>query len=121
MQFISCHNGKLQTLATAGLKTSSAHAFTTGLPALDALAPQNSFARGVIHELLFDPAHAQPNFIAATIARAAATEAPIMGQAGGFSPRSAPTTEPAPIIWSDPRSEIYPPALAALGLDLNRV
>src|SRR5437868_6071112 len=119
MQFISCHNGKLQTLATAGLKLSPAHAFTTGLQALDALAPQNVFARGVIHELLFDPNHAQPNFIAALIAHsAAATQAPILGQAGGFSPRSAPTTEPAPIIWSDPRAEIYPPALASLGLDL---
>src|SRR5437773_4967047 len=102
MQFISCHDGKLQRLEAAGLaglKASPARAFVTGMPALDALAPGKSFARGAVHELLFDPSHGRPQFFAALIARGTSL----------------------PVIWSDPRCEIYPPALTALGFDLSNV
>ena len=97
MQFISCHNGKLQTLETAGLKVSKTRSFITGLPALDELAPEHSFARGAVHELLFDD-HVEPKFAASVFAM------PIQ-----------------PIVWCDPHGEFYPPALAARGFDLKNL
>src|SRR5205823_1226469 len=145
MQFISCHNGKLQTLETAGLKTSPDRAFATGMEALDALAPQKMFARGAIHELLFERSHGEPKFVAAMIARGAAefeearrhggTEARSEGQGGrervnALLPAASSLTSclrasvpPClfPIVWSDPRGEVYPPALAALGMDLSKL
>ena len=112
MQFISCHDGKLQTLETAELKASPARSFVTGLEALDALAPQQRFARGAVHELLFERSHGQPKFVAALIAQAASS-----------SPLNIEhrILNEMPIIWSDPRGEVYPPALAALGFDLSKV
>jgi hypothetical protein len=77
MQFISCHHGKLQTLESAGLKVSPTRAFATGLAAWDALAPGQSFARGAVHELLFDPRHGPPKFAAALLAQAAAHPLPL--------------------------------------------
>ena len=104
MQFISCHNGKLQTLETAGLRVSLTRSFATGLQALDALAPQQAMARGAVHELLFDHDHAPPNFVAALFARAAAGSSDV-----------------APIIWCDTQRDLYPPALPALGIDLKKL
>jgi protein ImuA len=104
MQFISAHNGKIQTLvavAGRGRQDEPDQAFATGLEAFDTLAPRSGFARGAIHELLFSPDDPPPQFIAALLARHAAL-----------------TT---PIIWSDPRRQIYPPALAAMGFDLSRL
>lgn len=122
MQFISCHNGKLQTLETAGLKTSRARSFATGFAALDALAPQNSLARGAVHELLFDNAHAQPKFTAALIAHAAASNGDGEPEGKGFAPFPRVAFETSqPIIWTDQLSEIYPPALHALGVDLKNL
>ena len=110
MQFISCHDGKLQTLdsasGAAGLKASPARSFVTGLQPLDALAPQQRFARGAVHELLFDRAHGQPKFVATLFARAAS---------------SSMLNDMQPVIWCDPRREVYPPAMASLGLDLSKV
>ena len=136
MQFISCHNGKLQTLET-GLKTSPARSFVTGLEALDAVAPQGALSRGAVHELLFDPAHAQPKFVAALFASAASyLLPPPPGEGGGEGEyQNARTSTFAltlpspggrgedvqPIIWSDPRGEFYPPALASFGLDLKHL
>ena len=71
MRFISCHDGKLQTLETAGLKASPQRSFVTGLEALDGLAPQGRFARGAVHELLFDADAGKPVFAASVLARAA--------------------------------------------------
>src|SRR5688500_15155144 len=155
MQFISCHNGKLQTLTTAGLNVSPTKAFVTGLGALDELAPRGTFARGAVHELLFDANDGQPRFVAAMLARAAASSSslplPYWGEGRGEGgarelsigavsqtspvrlPRSPltltlspvgerePELESASIVWADPRHEIYPPALAALGFDLTKL
>jgi protein ImuA len=97
MKFVSAHHGVLRVdpMDTAKREQPS---FVTGLAALDALAPGGAFARGVIHELL---ANQSPLFMASMIARAAAS--------GGY------------VVWSDPRSELYPPALAAMGLSLDRL
>ena len=160
MQFISCHDGKLQALKTAGLKTAPDRAFITGLEALDALAPRQIFARGAMHELLFDPRGARPMFVAAVMARRAAAGDdlfPLPGTPGrglgrgangadqpgnddsqtrfseqsllGLHAHQTPLPSPLPgvpergsrpIICSDPHSEVYPPALAAMGFDLSR-
>ena len=133
MQFISCHDGKLQTLQTAGLRTAPDRAFVTGLEAFDALAPRQSFARGAIHELLFDPPSGQPMFVAAVMALSAAntearghesTEPRRERQANAFFiPSCLRASVPScllPIICSDPRGDVYPPALAAMGFDLSR-
>jgi protein ImuA len=104
MRMISAHSGKLQMLETAGLKASPTRTFTTGLHALDAVAPRQSWTRGAVHELLFERSHGQPRFVAALIAQAA----------------SSLKNEMLPLIWSDPHQEVYPPALASLGFDLAK-
>jgi hypothetical protein len=128
MQFISCHDGKLQTLTTAGLKVSPAKSFVTGLAALDAVAPRQSFARGAVHELLFDTPDGQPRFVAAVLARSAAASpvgatlvSPSYRIEQGRDKSRPYKSEEAPIVWTDPRHEIYPPALAALGFDLLKL
>src|SRR5438034_9329553 len=122
MQFVSCHDGKLQTLdeaaGLAGLKTSPARAFATGMEALDALAPRRSFARGAVHELLFERSHGQPRFAAALIAQAASKSKDEGGRMKDeskisnlkFSSFILHPSSFTPVIWSDPRGEIYPPA-----------
>src|SRR5688572_9786856 len=139
MRFISCHDGKLQTLETAGLKASPARAFATGLSDWDGLAPQRIFARGAVHELLFDAADGPPKFVASLLARAAChperelCDPRNLGVDNRSRPRD-PSSRIAPLgmtvpdgamswpaIWSDPRGEVYPPALAALGFDLANV
>jgi hypothetical protein len=121
MQFISCHDGKLQTLAAPGLQAGSDRAFVTGLSALDQVAPARSFARGAVHELLFFPRDGEPRFIAAFLARAASLLRPVHAGAGQAARPSPARETRGAIIWSDPRGEIYPPALAALGIDLSHV
>jgi hypothetical protein len=76
--------------------------FSTGLACLDALLPEGGFARGAIHELLSDPAHGSPKTFALLLARA------VRGDAGE-------------IVWSDPRRKLYPPALSAAGVPLERL
>ncbi len=133
MQLVSAHNGKLQTLTRAEVKCAD-NAFTTGLAAIDAIAPNQSFARGSIHELLSKPSHDEPKLFAATLALAAAKsetrnskfESNPNDQNSNFEFGACfefrvSNFEFSPTIFSDPRDEIYPPALAALGFDLKNV
>jgi protein ImuA len=101
MPLISAHNGKILTLGAAWTDTAApfVRTFCTGLDAWDALAPKKTFARAAVHELLFDARSGHPHFVAALLA----------------------AKQESPVIWSDPRREIYPPALAAMGFDLTRV
>ncbi|HEX8524617.1 MAG TPA: hypothetical protein VF669_20340 [Tepidisphaeraceae bacterium] len=108
MRVISCRDGKLQELAEAGLKTSSARSFQTGIAALDELAPDHTFARGAVHEILSTPQNTPGTFFAAVLAKAASS------RGMGVSPMR-------PTIWSDPTQQLYPPALANLGIDLSQV
>ena len=106
MQLISCHGGKLLTLSAPGedgaaLPARKQDGLVTGLPALDALAPGGALSRGVVHELLTDPTESTPLFFAMVLARC--------------------VTESAAIVWCDPRRELYPPALAAQGIALERL
>jgi protein ImuA len=106
MQLISCHGGKLLTLSAPGedgaaLPARKQDGLVTGLPALDALAPGGALARGVVHELLADPSDGSPLFTAMLLAKS--------------------ITEGKAVVWCDPRREIYPPALAAHGVSLDRL
>ena len=107
MQLISCHEGRLLTLAEARLGSGHGRTFRTGLDALDALAPDGAFARGAVHELLWEKGTASPLFVATILARST-LGSDEMGQA----------THGA-IIWSDPHRTIYPPALALHGIPLE--
>ena len=136
MRLISCHDGKLLTLdadapgacasATGG---AAGHGFVTGLSALDALPPGGAFARGAVHELLCDPAHGTPLFLAMLLAKCgtggpSVSEQEILGdEKHGRAARAmaeAPATGGA-VIWCDPRGEFYPPALAAHGIPLDQL
>jgi len=69
---------------------------------LNDLAPGGAFQFGAVHELLWRPRSVAPGSFALLLAKAAQTE-------GGA------------IVWSDPRRELHPPALAAMGIDLRRL
>src|SRR5690349_15549606 len=106
MQLISCHDGKLLKVDSADLRsTAPERSFSTGLAAVDELLAGGVMARGVAHEVLWKgkrEAGARPLFFAAWVARRAA---------GGEGR----------IVWCDPRGEIYPPALASVGISLGQI
>src|SRR5688572_4435326 len=103
MKLISCHDGKLLTLDATHPSRSAAKTFRTQLDALDELAPGGAFARGAVHELLSKPADAQPTFFAGMLA--------LHASAG----------RNRAVVWCDPRNEFYPPAVAAMGIPLDRL
>jgi protein ImuA len=107
MRFVTCHKGLLQTLAAQPDLRGPRRGFTTGVASLDGLPPGGAFARGAVHEALTDPACGPlPWSFALLLARAAA----VGGEGGGGT-----------VVWSDPADNLYPPALAAGGLDLDRL
>jgi hypothetical protein len=140
MQLISCHNGKIHALGEDALRAAApAGTFRSGLAALDELAPGGAFARGAVHELLSEPEHGRPLFLAALLARAA------MGMRAGSGMGGPPTSSSFvdslhddcereedqdhgraahatnALIWLDPSRDLYPPALHAMGLPLDRL
>lgn len=117
MQLISCHDGRLLTLEGARLSACRADGFRTGLEPLDALAPGGSFARGAVHELLCEPSHGTPSFVAMILARGAARGPLADSRINNADSQNASH----PLIWSDPRQEIYPPALASHGIPLTQL
>jgi hypothetical protein len=101
MPLITCEGGVLRTK----LAPEPAASFTLDLAAWDALAPCGQFALGAMHELLFDPnRHRPPKFPALMLAKSA------------IAKRSGST-----LIWCDPDGTLYPPAIAAAGVPLERV
>jgi hypothetical protein len=142
MKIISAHNGLLQTLAGKELRADVGRSFQTGIALLDHLAPMGRWATGAIHELLTEPAHGTPRFVATMIAKGATRDKndDVSPFSHGACParevisRSAPSAGQAPrlngkkqsasqgvVIWSDPHRELYPPALATLGIDLSNL
>ena len=134
MQLISCHGGRLLTLNAAGADVASLRtarlgalpsparkddALVSGLPALDALAPGGALARGVVHELLADPADGAPLFVAMVLARSG-TGGPSVSEDEEHG-RAARATGSGAVVWCDPGCELYPPALAAHGVPLDRL
>lgn len=100
MQLISCHDGRLLKLDAQSLGGARTRLFRTGLEALDAIAPGGAFACGAVHELLSEPAHGKPLFLAMVMAR---------------------SMSGTRIIWCDTHNELYPPALAAHGIPLEQL
>ena len=106
MQLVSCHQGKLLKVDSTDLGAASpGRSFSTGLLAVDRLLPAGVWGRGVIHEILWAGKYARPLFFATWLARAA-----MGGPARGGC-----------VVWCDPRGEIYPPALGAAGIALDRL
>ena len=106
MKLITSQGGRLLTLGealgegpTVVATSSDVPSFSTGLPALDALCPGGALRRGAVHEVLSEPSDGTPLFFAMLLARAAGST----------------------IIWCDPGRAIYPPALVAHGIDLDRL
>jgi protein ImuA len=107
MKLITCQGGRLLTLSemlgegeSAVTASPDVPSFGTGLAALDALAPGGAFRRGAVHEILSDPSDGTPLLFAMLLARC---------------------TNGGAIIWCDPGHELYPPALAAHGVPLERL
>ena len=101
MQFVSCHNGRIFT-TTAQWQCNGAaprRTFKTGLSAIDDLLPGQAFVRGAVHELLSDPRHGLPLSFALLLARA----------------------NSGAIVWCDPQETLYPPAVAAAGVPLEKL
>jgi protein ImuA len=124
MRLITCHGGRLQaSLFSEG----RGKTFSTGLAAIDGLLPGGGLGRGAVHEILGEPGGASPLFFAMVLARAAA-KTPILTlhssslslRAEGRSTRGGENSHGA-IVWCDPGRFIYAPALAAAGMDLDRV
>jgi hypothetical protein len=201
MKWISAQDGKLVHLQEQTAQAGSKPSVSTGLAGLDALLPTEGFRRGAVHELLHQPHHPQPRFVAAMLThcpssraaecRAKGTSSESRIASGKLShlrlvspaqasdcesfevrpcplpqgegdnqsalqnisaisssrdacialaakPRSVPAREdsmlrierdagaPATansqlLIWFDPDHTLYPPALAAMGIDLARL
>jgi protein ImuA len=112
MQLLSCHNGQLLRTALPEERALLARpvTFVTGLPALDELLPHGGFVRGAVHEVLAHPRQGVPRFFALLLARSASVENSVEN-----------SKSKGAIVWCDPRGEIYPPAVAALNIPLERL
>ena len=119
MQLISCHEGRLLTLAEARLGAGAGRTFQTGLEALDSLAPEGLFSRGAVHELLSHPAHGKPLFVATLLARSVLSLMPLAASHRSIEEQCEAAS--GAIIWSDPHHELYPPALSLHGIPLKQV
>src|SRR4051794_34712748 len=147
MQLLSCHNGRLHAAtvtprdgAGAGLSVGAkSRGFATGFQALDELLPNRAFARGTVHELLALPQHPFPLFIALLVARSALIQSQQMLQpqinTEEHGWKSASDSSDlcssvficgshqfsGSIAWCDPHGTLYPPAVAAMGVPLERL
>jgi protein ImuA len=101
MRMIASHRGQLQILNSQEVVSAKTWGFTTTLAALDDVAGPKAFSRGAVHEILCENRQAPPLFFATLLARAA----------GGDRA----------IVWSDPEHRLYPPAIAAAGISLDRL
>jgi hypothetical protein len=104
MQFVSCHNGQIFTSTTQWGSAGTfekRRVFPTGLDAIDQLLSGEGFARGMVHEILHDPrsGNGGSRFFALLLAKSA----------GGN------------IIWCDPNRTLYPPAVAAAGVPMEKL
>jgi len=150
MQLLSCYNGQLHAATVAspdGIAKGKSRGFATGLSALDELLPDHLLARGAVHELLALPQHPFPLFVALLLARSALLQSqkilqPQMNtderrskysslllnpRSSGYLPLGR---EPficgshelsGSIAWCDPHGMLYPPAIAAMGVPLERL
>lgn len=116
MQLISVHDGQLQTHRREDISHRQ-RGFVTGLSALDALAPGGRLQRSAVHEVLTDPANGRAMVAAAIFAMSVVQHR----QAAGDPFPQPPPQNPPALVWCDPDQTLYPPALAGMGFDLDRV
>jgi protein ImuA len=98
---ITSRDGLLQTLPELGALAGSGRTLGTGISALDALAPGGAFACGAVHEVLNPSTKYRSFLLPALLARSAVAQ--------GW------------IAWCDCTGELYPTALHALGVPMNRL
>ena len=103
MQLIAACDGQIRALPPGARRGGGRGGLSTGLAALDELSPGGLLEGGVIHEVLSDDRRYVPRFFALLLARAAAD------------------TQGGAVVWCDPDADVYPPALAAGGLPLERL
>lgn len=112
MKLVTCHAGKLRIASpgespweAGGGGAGMGGVLRTGLSAWDGLAPGGGLARGAVHELIAEEGAGGPPLTAAAVVVAAA----LAGEPARFA------------AWCDRDGELYPPALAAAGIDLSRL
>lgn len=116
MPLVTCHDGRLYT-SKPSEAAATRNGFVTGLPAIDDLMPSGGLARGAVHELLTEPGHGLPLTFAVILAKAsvATQESP------AALPRDSSPARNGAVIWCDPEGTLYPPAVAARGIPLQRL
>ena len=103
MQMMAAKRAELRALLDRQIRIRKCDSFRTELAALDDLAPVDGLRCGAIHELLCDSRLPLPKSAALIFARA------------------AQRATKGVIIWSDPRRELNPAAIATAGIDLRRL
>ncbi len=103
MHVITSRDGLLQTLPGLGAlrEKGGGRTLATSLPELDALAPGGAFACGAVHEFLSGTGKTRSFVMPAILAR--------------------PASELGWIAWCNPEGDLYPPALVAMGVPINRL
>ena len=117
MRFVSSHDGQLQYLGQGESPKRGGGVFSTGLEAIDRLVP-GGLARGAIHEVLVPPGQTMAMSFALVLARSAAggsASGEACGQGGGEALGGCHA-----MVWCDPDQRLYPPAIAAAGVPLDR-
>jgi protein ImuA len=85
------------------------------------------FRRGVVHEILSEPSDGTPLFFAMLLARASCgtgeppVSSPVSPSVSWDENHGRVARATGGIVWSDPGRALYPPALAAQGIDLDRL
>lgn len=149
MQIISEKQRLRELLATYESRRVKRAFFATGITQIDERFPEGGLALGAVHEVLSDPSHGMPGegmplCFVAMLARAALQNTTTQNTSlqnvtlqnmpvpkitaqsmTGWSttartalPNAA--THKGVVVWSDPRGELYPPALAAMGVPAER-
>jgi hypothetical protein len=103
MQMLATTSERLRALLDRQIRTRKREVFSTGLDAMDEVAPFGGFRCGAIHELLFDRIAPTPKLLAMLLAR------------------SAQKAMHGAIVWSDPRRELNPTAMQLAEIDLRRL
>lgn len=91
-----------QLLLTKSSRRSKRQGFHTGLAAFDEIAPCGCFQYGAVHELLWKGRSSSPKSIALLLAKTV-------------------QMKNGTIVWSDPKRELYLPALLAAGINLRHL
>jgi protein ImuA len=118
MPLVTCHDGRLYTSKPSEVSAATRNGFVTGLPAIDDLMPGGALARGAVHELLTEPGHGLPLTFAVILARAASVTTQ---ESPAAPPRDNSRAQNGAVVWCDPDSTLYPPAVAARGIPLHRL